>query len=394
MAGVALLGAGGSHHRVGVGVDRLPGFLALRGFLGVLLLRDLGGFRRGHHRRGVDHRVLVLAAGGHRGQGRAVVLGDVAVGAHIAEQRVHGGAGQVDAVAALHIARLRVASGLVLEGLGAVQKLPVLLLAHLHQRLVELVHLRLGQRLVGMALAQRRDGVDDDVHAGIRLHDALDAGLIVGDEFFGAGAGAKVVGAEGEHHPFGLHQRHRLRHRLVAGIALEPGTGKGGQAAGRHAHRADGVVRSAVIEQPVHAGGVAVAQEQRFVHVGLTRVGGQLQNGGAVLGGVDDVLVFIVAALHHHRSAVHGFWFIGCVRRAVDQQQRRPGCEQQCRRAACQHHVHLGADAHFAHVSRPFSVNVPFILHHLGKKGQRIPVFSSNFHVIPRHRCPGHSPRR
>ena len=88
-----------------------------------------------------DHSVLIAGMLGDGGQRGTVILRDIAVGADVAEQRVHRRAGQVDAVARLHIASLGVAGGAVLEGLGAVQKLPALFLAHLHESLVEFVHL-------------------------------------------------------------------------------------------------------------------------------------------------------------------------------------------------------------------------------------------------------------
>ena len=103
-----------------------------------------------------------------RRQRGAVILGNVAVGADVVEQRVHRRAGQMNAVARLYIAALGVAGDGILQHLGAVQELPVLLLAHFDERLVVLVHLGLGQALVGVLLPDGRDGVDDDVHAGGR----------------------------------------------------------------------------------------------------------------------------------------------------------------------------------------------------------------------------------
>ena len=236
--------------------------------------------------------------------GGTVVLGDIAVGAHILKQIIHGRLGQVDAVAGLHISALGVAGGGILEYLGTVEELPALFLAHLHQGFVVLIHLALGQVLVGVHLPQRRDGIDDDVHAGIGIHDGLDALLVGFHEAVRRIAGAQVVGAEGQDHPLGLHHRHRLGHRHIAGGSLHLYTGKVGQRPGAHAHRTDGVVVAAVVKHPVHPGGVAVAQEKGFVHVGLPGVVALFQDGGGVFRLVDGVLVLVIAALGHQGFAV------------------------------------------------------------------------------------------
>ena len=123
----------------------------------------------------------------------------------------------MDAVARLHIAALGVAGDGILQHLGAVQELPVLLLAHFDERFVVLVHLGLGQALVGVLLPDGRDGVDDDVHAGVGGDDGLDAGPVVFDEVRGLIAGVQVVRAEGQDDPARLQFRHGLGHRDVAG---------------------------------------------------------------------------------------------------------------------------------------------------------------------------------
>ena len=53
------------------------------------------------------------------------------------------------------------------------------------------------------------------------------------------------------------------------------------------------------IENAVHAGGVGIANEECFVHIALARIGAFFQNGGAVLVGIDRILVFIIAAVRH-----------------------------------------------------------------------------------------------
>ena len=107
----------------------------------------------------------------------------------------------MDAVARLYITALGVAGDGILQHLGAVQEFPALLLAHFDERFVVLVHLGLGQALVGVLLPDGRDGVDDDVHAGVGGDDGLDAGLVVFNEVRGLIAGVQVVRAEGQDDP-------------------------------------------------------------------------------------------------------------------------------------------------------------------------------------------------
>ena len=282
---------------------------------------------------------------GHILDGGAVILGDITVGTHIIEKGFHRRPGQMDAVAGLHITALGVAGGGILEHLGAVEEFPPLFLAHLDQRFVVLVHLRLGQVLVGVRLPQRRDGVDDDVHAGVGFDDALDAFLVVFHEILRRVAGAQVIGAEGQNDPPGLHQRHRLGHGDIIGIPLQLHAGIGGQRARAHAHRTDGVVIAAVVEHAVHAGRVAVPQEKRLVHVVLPGVLALLQDGGGILGLVDGVLILVVAALGHQRVAVRSG-----VRPAVRAGGVQPADEHKGDRHAYQQHqaAHPHDQIHFA----------------------------------------------
>ena len=128
--------------------------------------------------------------GRHGGQGRAGILGNVTVGADVSKQHIHGLLGQVDTITAQHIAAFGIASGAVLQHLGAVQELPAVILAHLHQGFVVFIYLGLGQVLVGMLLAQRRNSVHNDIHTGVSILHSLDAlGVIAGK------AGSAVAGA-------------------------------------------------------------------------------------------------------------------------------------------------------------------------------------------------------
>ena len=153
-------------------------------------------------------------------QSRAGILGNVAVGADVGEQCVHGLFSQVDAVAA-HIAAFGIAGGAVLQHLGTVQELPVVILAHLYQGFVVFIHLGLGQVLVGMLLAQRRNGVHNDIHTGVSILHSLDALGIVADKAGSAVIGAQIIGAKGQDHAAGLHQGNGFRHRLVATVAFK-----------------------------------------------------------------------------------------------------------------------------------------------------------------------------
>ncbi len=219
-------------------------------------------------------------------------------------------------------------------------------MAHLHDGLVELVHLGLGQRLVGVLLAQRRDGVDDDIHTGVGRLDRLNARLIILNKFGGGEVGVQVVGAEGQDDPAGLHQSHRLRHGHIAAVAAEFDAGKAGQGPGRHAHRTDGVIVAAIVEHAVHAGGVAVSQEEGVIDIFLPRIVGLGQDGGFKLGGIDGMFVLIIAALHHHRFTVYSLRLLLRAAKAVYKKQRNPDADQQHHTAKQQHHVHFGAGIH------------------------------------------------
>ena len=78
----------------------------------------------------------------------------------------------------------------IFQRFGTVQEFPVIFLAHLNQCLVVFVHLGLGQVLVRMLLAQRRNSVHNDIHTGVSILHSLDAlGVIAGK------AGSAVAGA-------------------------------------------------------------------------------------------------------------------------------------------------------------------------------------------------------
>ena len=275
--------------------------------------------------------------------GGAVILGNAAVGADVVEQRFHSCTGQMDAVAGLHIAALGVAGGGVLQHLGAVQELPALFFAHFDEGLVVLVHLGLGQALVGVLLPQRRNGVDDDVRTGVRLDDALNACLVVFDKISRLVAGAEVVGAKGDDDPLGLHACHSLGHGDVAAGVVQLHAGIGGQALGAHAHRADGVIVGAEVEHAVHAGGIAVAQEKRFVHIGLARITAFRQDGGRVGRGVDGVFLFIVAALGNDGLRLYGRVGSGVLAASEPAHQEKGNtyAGQQHQAANDQHNVHF-----------------------------------------------------
>ena len=203
-----------------------------------------------------------------------------------------------------------------------------------------------------MLLPDGRDGVDDDVHAGVGGDDGLDAGLVVFDEVRGLIAGVQVVRAEGQDDPARLQFRHGLGHCDVAGRSAYLHAGKGRQALGGHAHRADGVVVAAIVEHAVHAGRVAVAQKQRLVHIAVARVGGLLKDRRGVGLGINGVFLFIIAALDDHGRAVHGGHALG-VRAAevdaADEHQRDADADQQHDAAQSQHQIHLAA-----HIQRFF----------------------------------------
>ena len=171
----------------------------------------------------------------------------------------------------------------------------------------------------------------------------------------------------------GLHQGNRFRHRLVAAVALELHAGIRCQGFAGHTHRANGIIITAIIENAVHAGGVGIAKEECFVHIALARIGAFFQNGGAVLVGIDRILVFIIAAVRH--KGFLGGGGIRCViilpcgaAQAAHNKERCPhGDEHRCK-AQHQHQIHFffyihpGTGRLFCHdISFPFLAGLPGI---------------------------------
>ena len=345
---IALLGAGRLDDLTPIGV-----FNFLRRRLGGGFLRRLRRFAAGRSRRrgrlagddgggrgGAD--VLIAEMLGDIGQRRAVVLRDIAVGADIVEQNADGLLGQVDAVALDHIAVPGVAGLGVLEDLGAVQKLPVMGLAHLHDGLVELVDLGLGQVFPGVLPPDGRDRVDDDIDAGVSLLHRLDARLILRNKALGGQRGGQVVGAEGDDHAARLHEGDRFRHCLVAGIAIKLDAGVIGQGAGRHADRGGGVIQRAEAEH-AHARGVGIAQKQRFVDVRLPGVLAFHEDRRGILRGVDRVFVLVVVRVFDQR--LRGGRFGLPFGHAVHRRQGGDGGQQHERKTDHEHKIHAAPGA-------------------------------------------------
>ena len=118
----------------------------------------------------------------------------------------------MNAIAGNNIAIFGVARIGVLQYLGAIQIFPTVALAHLNKAGVVFVDLGLGQALVRMLLAERRDRVDDDIDPRVGFDDREDPLLIVFDKFFGTIARREVVGTEGQDNPLRLHYCNGLRH--------------------------------------------------------------------------------------------------------------------------------------------------------------------------------------
>ena len=208
VVGVALLRAGGGDDLTPIGVFRVRGRGGIaaagavcpvgsigRTAVAGIFIGSFSGFGRygsggAGHNVARNRNILIPRMGRHSGQGRAGILGNVTVGADVSKQRIHGLLSQVDTITAQHIAAFGIASGAVLQHLGAVQELPAVILAHLHQGFVVFIYLGLGQVLVGMLLAQRRNSVHNDIHTGVSILHSLDAlGVIAGK------AGSAVAGA-------------------------------------------------------------------------------------------------------------------------------------------------------------------------------------------------------
>ena len=195
-------------------------------------------------------------------------------------------------VAILEIAALAVAVA-ALQHLCGVQELIALALAHLHQRLVELVdggHAHVW--VAAVVLRDGRNGIHNDVAVLIRLVNRREQVLVLLDEIVLAHAAIGVVGAEGHDHPPWLHLGDGIRNGVLGAVALEGhALGAGG---GLHAHAllAHKLVQGdqAVV---VHAHRVGVAHEHRGFHVFLACVLGFCQNGAGVR--VNLVLAAVVA---------------------------------------------------------------------------------------------------
>ena len=246
----------------------------------------------------------------------------------------------MDAVG-IHIVALCIAVR-ALQRLGAVQKFPAVGFTHLHDGAVVLVQLFLVQAGIDVAAPDGRHRVDDDVHAGVGFLHRLDAGLVILDKGIHVGAG--VVGAEGDDDPLRLHQRHGLRHGDVVGISGKLHAGVAFQLPGRHAHRADGVVVAAIVEHPVHARRVGVAQKQRAVNIILAGVLGLGQHGAVVLRRVDGVGALVVVAARYHRAVAGSFLALSAGR--VHRHKCPDHSDQQRGAAQRQHKKHPAAHIH------------------------------------------------
>ena len=107
-----------------------------------------------------------------------------------------------------------------LEGLGRVQKLHTQLLAHVQQRHIEVIDLFLIHvGVVGVVFRDGRHRVHNDVGIGVACLDGLHQRGVVGNEILHRHAG--VVGAEGHHHPAGLHHGHGLSDGVMAAVLLK-----------------------------------------------------------------------------------------------------------------------------------------------------------------------------
>ena len=328
-AGVRVLGhhkgqgfaAAAAAHRLGRPVAEFPAVLGHRrhggagGTLGHLLHRaalDLAALACAELHRDLGHLLAAYrngvggdeAHGGliplrHLGKRRGPgVLGDVGVSADVVKQGVHAVHGEVDAVGQ-GVVRLGPAGVRVLQGLAGVEELVALLLAHLHQCLVEAVHLGHGEGGVLPELIQRRHRIHNDVRIGVRLVNGGQT-LFVGIDVV-LGAAAQVVGAKGHNDPPGVHDLHRLGNGHIAGVALEVHAFQAGDLPGAHAGYADGVGQVTLAVHHV-AHGVAVAQKQRFLHILFARVLRSGQHGAGKRRGVDHTGGGIVVCI---RSRFH-----------------------------------------------------------------------------------------
>ena len=299
----------GSRHRrngiTGIGVRHLERKLCLAGAVAIAQGAAAAGFHiiadrerllrsagRGSVRRRRTRCIGALGdVGGILIRRRALVLRLVGVLAGIGENGLQRVRPHMD-VAVLEIAALAVAVA-ALQHLAAVQELVALALAHLHQRLVELVnggHAHIG--VAAVVLRNRRNGIHNDVTILICLMNRREQILVLLDEVVLTHAAVGVVGAERHDHPPGLHLGDGIRNGVLGAVVLEG-----------HALGADGGLYAHALlthklvqgDQAivVHAHRVGVAHKHRGFHIFLARILGFCQNGAGVF--INLVLAAVVA---------------------------------------------------------------------------------------------------
>ena len=228
-------------------------------------------FRQQVHRR--------FGVAGHiGGLMRALILAGVSMGAHIFHIGIHTLFRKVQAVlngvAGFCPARLR-----ILQSLGAVEKIPAFLLAHIGQHFVQLVHFALLQAFAGAVLIQRRYSRNDHREIGVFFLAFPDRLAVVLHRR--AQIPRQIVAAEAKDHTAGLNDANGLWHGDQLAVARKLHTGKAGDGAGGHA-RAANVAGQRHRTVQIIAHGVGVAHKQRFFYVILARIRGFFQHGARI----------------------------------------------------------------------------------------------------------------
>ena len=183
------------------------------------------------------------------------------------------------------------AGGLIPQHFGGIEEAVSVLLAHGHQGGVVGVHLDHVQPGVLPLFVQRGNGAHDDFGIGPGIMNGLEPLPVGLDEAGGVGGGpAQVVGAEADNDPPGVELGHRVGDGVHLAVALELFALQGGDGTHPHAHHADVVFQGreggaglvGVHHVPCRVG---IADEQRLIHIGTSRVLGGRQDGTVSHGG-------------------------------------------------------------------------------------------------------------
>ena len=271
---------------------------------------------------------------------RALVLGVQCVRFHILEQCIQAGFIKVDIANGEVAAHTKAV--IAFQHLAGVQETISILIAHLQQRLVELVndlHAHIG--ILCMVGRNGRNGSDDNVAVAVGVFHCLQSAAVALDKFIRFHAAIGVVGAHHHHNAAGLHFRQSIGNGVGRGIALKINAGITGDALNAKAHLAHKLIQT---DQTVavHTNRVGVTNKHRFVQIVVSGIAGFFQNSGIF--GIQRILVAVILFADHIVAAGFVDFIVRyntAVRPTVQQRGTHSDCGQKYHRTACQYHAGL-----------------------------------------------------